>query len=104
MRAGGSALHRASNARAQASVTLTPRRLAASQGDTDVEAEVSFLVLDTSAEREELCYATIDLSQLRTDLVREWIDAKDSTSSQTLGRFNVTVQAIAAVQRARRAP
>lgn len=69
-----------------------------------MEAEATFLLFDDRPDCEELCYCTLDLAALAADMAQVTVEATIETSpAQRLGSFCVSVQATAAVQRARRA-
>jgi hypothetical protein len=59
------------------------------------------MVCEATPEQEELCYARLDLATLDADMARQKIDARHTKSELKVGTFNVSVQATAAVQRAR---
>jgi len=79
------------------------RALSNAKADEDVQAEVTFVVYGTTPEQEELCYFTLDLARnLNSDLARVWVSAGVAASpSQKVAKFNVSVQAVAPLQRAR---
>lgn len=75
------------------------------QAYKDIEPEVTFIVYDDVLDDpEELCTHPLDLAKLRADMARANVDAApESNPSQKVGSFNVTVQATAAMHRARQA-